>query len=228
MSESKSRFPCAAELAIFPEPFYRQLRSQPHYAGLPFITKGSMSVILEHPDGVLRLSRDGGTHLFLNEGTRRNLPGVARIQEDRGPVAPTESEMIHELDDYIWAAVIERLEPITEEDTAFDALKVLEHHLNDRLDGHLIGYQQALELMGIADTLSQELPPLRNALEALIELMDIIQQFRMDLDLAPSNFMRRNATGDIVLSDPIGSSIVMPSESQIARLQTVYSFAIRS
>jgi hypothetical protein len=218
----------ASELPIFPEPYYRQLRCQAPYANLPFMTKGSMSVLLEHPRGVLRLSRDGGTQYFLSEAQRRGLPGVAKVLDDEGAVAPTQQDMGSGLADYIWSAVIERLEPITEEDSAFWSLQMLEQHLSAELDGSLIDCQQTPHLMKMAALLEREVPLLSASINACIQLMDLIQQYHMDLDLSPTNFMRRPATGEIVLSDPIGSSMVLPSASQIAHMHATFAFTTRN
>lgn len=212
-----------AEQIIFPESVYRHLRSRAPYSDLPFLAIGSMSVVLEHPDGVLRLSRDGGTQRFLSEAGRLDLSGVARILDDRGAVAPADDDQGYGEGDFIWAAVIERLEPINEGEPEYLSLQSLDWHLGQALDGPLIDYRDAPRLAGIATAISQEHPILTDALAACIQLMDVIRGFQMDLDLSPSNFMRRPATGEVVLSDPIGSSSIRPSDIEIARLNPKYN-----
>ena len=194
--------------ALFLGPEIERIRSHAPLAGLPLLCKGSSAELYDAGESVLRLSTDAASHCFIILAGRKNL-AVPECHGDWGAVGFSDESPDW---DHYWLAAFEKLQPI--EDGSPDYV-------------HLVSWLEAIEEeSGISDSgliALDEVDLVRDVLfrkawpniapmlvKTLLIMTELCLKFRADLDLCPDNFMRRESTGEILISDPAHGAEISP------------------
>jgi len=176
------------------------LRASRPLLGKVLIATGSSAEIYEGGDSIFRLSTDGASHAFVIQAGKQGL-AVPRCLNDWGKIMP--SDEYPDMDFY-WLAEFEKLDEVTSDPDAFEALKQWVDAVLKHADVHenLVTDRDELDRIHAAiRTL-----PVTERLAPVVATMDFIcqqcVQHNADLDFNESNFMLRPATGEILVTDP--------------------------
>lgn len=194
--------------ALFFGPEVQRIRSEDPLVGSPLLCYGSSTELYDACESVLRLSTDAASHCFVILAGRHNL-AVPECRGDWGAVGV--SDEYPDWDCY-WLGAFEKLRPIEEGNLEY---------------GHLVSWLEAIEEeSGISDSglialdevvlvrdalFRRDWPNIHPALVKTLHLMtDLCRKFKADLDLSPDNFMRRESTGEILITDPAHGAEISP------------------
>lgn len=171
-----------------------------------YLCHGSFSVIYQAGEGrIRRLSSCGGSHHALTLGSQLGL-AVPVCYRDFGSVAEQKNGTFVER---LWLAELERLEPLVPESTGYRQVQAICEALGgeDLYENPTLGELRLDRLLEL-----DVAPALKRTVAAMIAHAIFVGG---DLDLNTTNFMKRPATGEVLVTDLVSSGEVWDSYNAI-------------
>lgn len=201
---------------LFQGPFFEHIHQQEPLRSAEYFCHGSLSMLFQCDGRLYRLTRDGSSHNFLVEASASGNSHVTRIIRDYGPVAPSDEETGEY---YYWLAEVEWLHDLDPQDAVTQRLHTLLSALTD--DESLIF---SSELPALAERCI-EMTGLHPEFATLLDTLAMAARFghraEADGDIKLDNIMRRPATGELVLSDPLSGTRFRANDAQRAYLDAL-------
>lgn len=190
------------EQHVLEGPEFEAVRAAPLLAQKEIIGTGSCSVLFEGEteNSIYRLSLDSATHDFAWDARQSNLTGVVYPIENYGAVAIYSKNIVGA--DFLYLAHLERLYPLENFPKQLASVSRLLAYLMDDESGSLLATPEEREIFM---SLLPEAPVEENTKSVIAAMQNLFPKYAsiVDFDLSISNFMVREETGEVVMSDPV-------------------------
>lgn len=201
---------------LFQGPFFEHIHQQEPLRSAEYFCHGSSTMLFQCDGRLYRLTREGSGHNFLVEASASGNPHVTRIIRDYGPVAPSDEETGEY---YYWLAEVEWLHDLDPQDAVTQRLHTLLSALTD--DESLIFSSELPALAERCIEMTELHPEFATLLDTLAMAARFGHRAEADGDIKLDNIMRRPATGELVLSDPLSGTYFRANDAQRAYLDAL-------